>query len=388
MLAASVVPTRYRTRLLVVLSLGWAALQAARFVVPPLLPRIQADLGLSAAVVGLALTGFGLVYAVVQFPAGSYSDRLGRATVLVPGLALLVASVVVLGLAVHPLLFLAGLVLFGVGKGLYASPSRAQLGDLYADRRARALGIYSAGTDVGGLVAAGLATVVLATTTWRAAFAPIAVVLALVALLYVSWTREAVSWRRPPLALKATVARVWATREQRFVIAGFTLFFFVVGGVTNFYPTLLVETKGFAEPAAGGTFALIFLVGLATKPGAGALADRFPRVPVAIGGLLLGAAGIVLLVFAEGSLGILSGTVLTAAGYKTQFPIADSVVMDVAPAESVGGDLGAARAVYLIGAALGPGYVGIVAQVAGYETAFLGLAACLVGAAALLWHVR
>lgn len=380
----AVVPEDYRTRMLVVLSLGWAALQTGRFLLPPLLPSIQADLGLSSAAVGLALTGFGLVYAVTQYPAGSYSDQLSRATLLVPGFLVLLAGVVLLGLAVGPLVFLAGLVLLGVGKGLYASPSRALLGDLYAGSRARALGIYSAGTDVGGLAAAGIAAVVLATTTWRVAFVPVVVVLALLTLLYVLWTRESVERGRPGLDPRGTVGRVWATREQRTVIAAFTLFYFVVGGLTNFYPTLLVQAKGFPEPAAGGTYAVIFLVGLGMKPVAGTLADRLPGLLVAVAGLLAGALGVVVLVLAGGYPAIVLGTVLAAAGYKAQFPIADTVVIDAAPAESMGGDLGAARAAYLVGGALGPGFVGVVATVAGYPVAFLGLAACLLCSAALL----
>jgi len=155
---------------------------------PPLLPRITEGLGFSPAGIGAALTVFGLVYAFTQYPSGTYSDSLSRATLILPGFVVLLAGFVVVGFSVTATVFVVAMVVLGVGKGLYASPSRALLGDLFTARRGRALGIYSAGTDLGGLLGAGLAVLVLATTVWRAAFVPVVVVLAAVTVLYVVWT--------------------------------------------------------------------------------------------------------------------------------------------------------------------------------------------------------
>lgn len=378
------VPAGYRTRMLVALSLGWAVLQCGRFALSPLLPRIQSSLGLSSAVVGLVLTLFGLVYAVGQYPAGVASDRLSRATLLVPGLIVIVASFAVLALSLSPWLFVLAVVLLGAGKALYASPSRALLGDLYGANQGRALGIYSAGTDLGGLVAAGLAVVVLATTTWRAAYVPIAIVLTLVAGLFVVWNREPYTRGRVALDPHATVDRVLGSRTQRAQILSFSLFFFVVGGLTNFYPTFLVNARGLSEGVAGASFALIFLVGLLVKPTAGVVSDRFPRLLVSVLGLLTAAAGLAIVVVGPGLLSVAVGTVLTALGYKTQFPIADAVIIDAAPAEDVGGDLGAARAAFLSANALGPGVVGVIAYVGTWTHAFALLALGYLAAAALL----
>jgi len=369
--------------MLAVLALGWATLQGGRFLLPPLLPRITETLGFSPGGIGLALTGFGLVYAVVQYPSGTYSDVLSRATLIVPGFLVLLAGFVLVGLSVTAGLFVVGVVVLGVGKGLFASPSRALLGDLFTARRGRALGLYSAGTDLGGLLASGLAVVVLATATWRLAFVPVVAALALVALLFVYWNDEPYRLARVDLAPGATAGRIVATREQRELVVAFAIFYFFVGGLTNFFPTLLVET-GFSEPVAGASFALVFAVGLLTKPTAGEVSDRFPRLLVGSAGLLVAIAGLAV-VLVEPNLPVVAvGTVLVAAGYKTQFPIADAVVMEAAPSESVGGDLGAARAVFIGASALGPGFVGLVAEVAGFRLAFWLLAASLLASAGLL----
>jgi Sugar phosphate permease len=370
--------------MLLVLVLGWAGLQVARFLLPPLLPRITGTLGLSPGGIGLALTGFGLVYAVVQYPSGTYSDVLSRATLLVPGFLVLLASTVVITFAVAPWAFVAGLVVFGIGKGLFASPSRALVSDLFEDRRGRALGVYSAGTDIGALAASGLAVATLAVGVgWRVAFVPVVLTLALVGLLFVVWNREPYELRRVELSPRETAGRIAATRDQRELVAVYALFYFVVGGLTNFFPTLLVEA-GFSEAAAGGSFALLFAVGLVAKPTAGELSDRFSRLVVGSVALALAAAGLALVLLAPSLPTVAVGTILVAAGYKTQFPIADAVVMEAAPEGSVGADIGAARAVFLGASALGPGVVGVVAELSSFEAAFWLLVVGFLLSAAVL----
>mgnify|MGYP000541810414 CR=1 FL=1 len=370
--------------MLLVLVLGWAALQVARFLLPPLLPRITDTLGFSPGAIGLVLTAFGLVYAAVQYPSGTYSDALSRATLLLPGLAVLLAGVAVVALSVVPWVFVAGTVVLGVGKGLYASPSRALVSDLFDQRRGRALGVYSAGTDVGALAASGLAVATLAVGIgWRTAFVPVLVALALVTLLFVVWNREPYELRRVELSPRQTAGRIAATRDQRELVAAFSLFYFAVGGLTNFFPTLLVEA-GFSGEAAGGSFALLFAVGLVAKPGAGELSDRFPRLLVGSVALAAAAGGLAVVLVAPSLPVVAAGTALVAAGYKTQFPIADAVVMEAAPEESVGADIGAARAVFLGASALGPGVVGLVAELTTFAGAFWLLVASFLLCAAVL----
>ena len=370
--------------MLLVLSLAWAALQGGRFLLPPLLPAITDTFALSSSLAGLALTAFGLVYALAQYPAGTYSDSLSRASLVLPAFVVLIAGFAFVGIGPTALVFVAGLLLLGVGKGLFASPSRALLGDLFSGSRGRALGIYSAGTDLGGLLAAGLAAVVLATTVWRVAFLPVIVVLALLTVLFVVWNRESYTVSRVPLTPRETFGRIVASRAQRERLLAYSLFYFFVGGLTNFYPLLLVESGGFSATLASGAFALIFAVGIVVKPTAGAVSDRFPRLLVSIAGLLVGAGGLAVIILATSLPVVALGTVLTAVGYKTQCPLADSVVMEAAPAGSVGGDLGAARGVFLTANALGPGFVGVVADTAGYALAFWALVGAMVLAAAVL----
>ncbi len=391
----------YAGRMLGTLLLGWAVLQCGRFILSPLLPAIIDDLSLTAATAGLALTAFQAVYAVTQYPSGRLSDEWSRATLLLPGLGVLVVAFVAIGAAPTYLAFVGGAVLLGLGKGVYVVPSRALLSDLFVERRGRALGVYTAGTDVGGLAAAGLAALVLAASLplvglpagwhaaleaagWRSPFLPIAGLLALAALLYAAWNRE--PFRRGPASLElgTTVRRLATTREQREVLAAYALFYFMVGGWINFLPTYLATAKGAPESLASAGFALVFLTGICTKPAAGWLSDRFPRRAVSVTGLLLATAALAGVVLASSVPVLAVCVVALALGYKTQFPIVDAILLDAAPEANMGGDLGAARALFLGVGSLGPAYVGVTASTLGYGVAFAGLAGCLLVAAGII----
>ncbi|MFB6092143.1 MAG: MFS transporter [Haloquadratum sp.] len=370
--------------MLLSVSLGWAILQTGRFLLSPLLPTIIADLGITDATAGIALSIFQGSYALVQYPSGEYSDRWTRTTLIVPGLVVLVAGFALLGVAAGFATFLVAATVVGVGKGLFTIPSRALLSDLFTENRGRALGIYAAGTDVGGLVSSGAAILALTYAGWRAPFVPVAIALGALAVAYVATTREGYRVGDPSLDLRGTVARLVASGSQRKTLVAFVLFYFMIGGFINFFPTYLAEAKGFTERLAGLSFAIVFAVGLTVKPLAGTLGDRFSRRGVAVAGMLLAAAALVALAVASSPVAIWAFIALLGIGYKGGLPLSDAIILDGAPADGMGADLGAARALFLTANALGPAYVGVVATYADYDAAFLGFAACLVVAVALL----
>ena len=380
-------------RLLVSLSLAWATLQLGRFLLSPLLPAIVDDLGMTTATAGLALGAFQLLYAVTQFPSGRVSDEFGRPTAVVAGLVAITGSFLLFAQVTTAAGFLAAALVLGLGKGLFAVPSRAQLSDAFVERRGQALGIYAAGTDLGGLAASAVGAVVTGGTVvwgvalaadWRAPFLPLAGLLTAVTVGYVGWNTAPYRLGRPALETRATLARLLTTRRQRESLVAFALFFFVVGAWVGFLPAYLATAKGFSEAVAAGVFAVVFVVGFAVKPFAGRLADRFSRRLVAAGGLSVSVAAICGVVTFETLPAVVAAVVVYAAGYKSVFPVIDALLLDAAPDGSVGGDLGAARAVLLGVGALGPVYLGWVVDAASYRVGFVGLGACLVVATVLL----
>ena len=370
--------TGYSGRLLIAVSVGWALIQTGRLVISPLLPAITEGLAISSTRAGFAMTVIWGLYALLQYPSGRLSDRLTRVTLLVGGLALLSAGFLVLAGAPTYLTFLAGAAVVGLGAGLYPTPARGLVSDLFVKRRGQAFGIHTASGDVGGILAAGLATAVLAVATWRSAFAPVVVVLVAVAVSLHLWSRERYAVETVDLAVLSTAKRLFAEPQLRWLLVAYALYAFTWQSAVSFVPTYLQVGKGFSPAVANTGFAALFVVGAIVKPLAGGLGDRVPRSLLAPAVLALAATMLSVVVLSSAQTLVLVAVACFAAGLMAYPPVMQAYLMDSFPTDSMGGDLGAMRSLYIGVGALGPTYVGVVADLIDYQVAFAGLVGCLL----------
>ncbi|PSP78927.1 MFS transporter [Halobacteriales archaeon QS_1_68_20] len=376
-------------RLLLTASLGWTAIQAGRLVLSPMLPAIMADLSITEFQAGLAFTLLWGLYALGQFPSGRLSDRLTRSTLLASGLALVsVGFLALAGARTYPL-YLLGAAVVGLGAGLYPTAARALVSDLFVRRRGRAFGLHTASGDLGGAASAALAVGVLAVATWRAAFVPIVAMALIVLVLLHVWRPEPYEVRRVDLDVRGTVGRLFGDRRFGTLLAAYVLYAFTWQGAVGFLPSFLQNAKEFSTGLAGGGFAALFVVGALVKPISGTVSDRFAsKAVVGLGALVLGATSLAGTVAAGGPALVALGVVGFAAGLMAFPPVMQAHLMDAFPDDSMGGDLGATRTVYIGLGSLGPTYVGFVAGRWGYAPAFAGLVACLLAAAGLVFALE
>ncbi|WP_458208289.1 MFS transporter [Haladaptatus sp. NG-SE-30] len=383
--------TGYSGRLLLAVSLGWAMIQTGRLVLSPMLPTVMESLDITDFQAGVAFTLLWGLYALGQYPSGRLSDYLSRKTLLTTGLSLLIVGFVALASAPTYSAFLLGAAVVGTGAGLYPTPARALVSDLFVTRRGQAFGLHTASGDSGGAVAAGLAVVILAVATWRVAFAPVILVLATVLVLLHRWSREAYTRPRIDASAGRVVLRDVRATADRFgnrrtaaLLVAYSLYAFVWQSVTGFLPTFLQSAKGFSPALAGGGFAALFVVGALVKPLSGSLGDRISRPVVAAGALVVATVALAGVVTMDGTLVVAASVVVFAAGLMAYPPVMQAHLMDVFPDGSMGGDLGATRTIYIGLGSLGTTYVGFVASRADYATAFTGLLACLIISASIV----
>jgi MFS family permease len=367
------------------LAFGWLATLLGRQAVSPLLPTIVDDLAILPSRAGFALTVMMGLYAVVQFPGGRISDQLSRTTVLAAGIGVMVAGFGLLSNTATYGGFLAGVALVGVGGGLFFSPARALLSDLFVERRGQVFGLHTAAGMVGGVLAATSAAAVLAVASWRAAFVPSIALLVVVLALLHRWSREPYVVARVSIGARATVRRLFSSRRIRWLVFAYTLFGFTLQAFVGFLPTLLQVEKGASPTLASAGFALIYATGIVASPAAGRLSDRLPRASVVVGALALGGAGLVVLVVAPSLPVAALGVGLTSFGLWAYVPTVQAYLMDLLSNESLGGDFGLLKAVYTGLGSLGPTYVGLVAERASYTAAFVGLVACLFTSALVVF---
>jgi predicted MFS family arabinose efflux permease len=380
--------TGYSGRLLLAVSLGWGVIQSGRLVISPLLPAIATDLGLSSTRAGVAISVLWGLYALLQYPSGRLSDRLSRKTLLVGGLGLLCVGFGTLATApVYPV-FVLGAAVVGLGAGLYPTPARGLVSDLFVARRGQAFGLHTASGDLGGVAAAGLATLVLAVATWRAAFLPVVVVVVVVAVALHRWNRESYVVDRVDLSVTDTAGRLLREPRLRWLLVSYSLYAFTWQSVVAFLPTYLRATKAFSPSLANTGFAALFVVGAVAKQTAGTVGDAVSRSLLAAAVLVVAAVTLAVLVVATSPTLVLVAVVLFALGLMAYPPVMQAYLMDSFPTDSMGGDLGAMRTVYIGLGALGPTVVGATADAYDFTLAFSGLVGCLLVSCLLVVLVR
>lgn len=369
--------TGYTGRLLLSISIGWMFIQTGRLLISPLLPAISADLGLSSTRAGFAVTVLWGLYALFQYPSGRLSDQMSRKTLLIGGLFLFASGFVVVSSAPTYLVFLAGAVIVGTGAGLYPTPARGLVSDLFVSRRGQAFGLHTASGDFGGVLAAILATAVVGVATWRAGFPPVIVVVLAIALSLHFWSREEYVLAPVELAVGTTVRRLFENSQLRWLLLAYTLYAFSWQAATGFLPTYLQVSKGFSPVVANIGFGALFVVGVLVKPVSGGAGDRFSRRFLAAVLLAIAGAMLTVVIVATTTILVIAAVVGFAAGLMAYPPVMQAYLMDSFPTDSMGGDLGAMRTVYIGLGALGPTYVGVVADVLDFRIAFAGLVASL-----------
>ena len=358
-----------------------------RLVLSPLLPTIIADLDITRAAAGVSLTVMWAFTAAAQFPGGRLSDQLSRKTMVVAGLSGNALGFTMLALSGGYVGFVAALAMVGLGTGLFIPAKYLVLAELFHERRGQAFGINSTAADMGGVLSAIAALVVLSVGAWRLTFFPIAAVLAVGILAFHAWSNEAYRLTRVDMDVRGTARRLVENRDLLVLLVVFSLFSFVWQGVTGFLPDFLHVQKAFSESFASNAFAGLFVVAAVVTPLAGTLGDRLGHARVGIFTPMVASIGLGVILRYDGGVPVLLGVAVLAGGIGSFWPLLYAHLMDALPDEDMGGDFGATRTVFIGLGSLGPAYVGTIAEFADYGVAFSGLVGCLLLTTLLLAYV-
>ncbi|HWC80008.1 MAG TPA: MFS transporter [Pseudonocardiaceae bacterium] len=165
------------SRTVVVTSL--AALLALAVYTAPLgtAPSVSADLAAGPVGRSWVLSSMSLGLAVFMISAGSVADELGRRRVFLAGLAVLLASVVVAGLAPDVLVFVLARIVQGVASAAIVAAGLALLAHAVpaGPHRTHATGLWGAGFGAGVALGPVFGAVAQQLSTWRWAYALLAV---------------------------------------------------------------------------------------------------------------------------------------------------------------------------------------------------------------------
>jgi MFS family permease len=305
----------------------------------PILPLFLTDeLGLAEHWIGTATLMVAFTAVSLRVPAGTFSDRYGRRSVMSFGAALGVVAACVYVASETLIIFLAARLLTGASLALFTTTGKALAADLApAVRRGEAMGLTNAAFSVATIVSPLLGEGLKNAVGFRAVFA-LSGFLMLAAL--------AVTYTLPIDQPRSGTARntrrdIQMTLYERGTWAAILLMMSmgsVLALMFTFYPLLAERKKLFAD--APGVIAPVAIgLGLSiwaitdslVEPMAGRISDRLSRQLVAIPGLVLAALGVVALSQARHTLGAYTAIAVLTAGWGIVRPTADSVLQDAVP---------------------------------------------------------
>lgn len=248
-------------------------------VLPPLFAFIKADYGVSYTELGLALTMFNAVSAVLQTPTGFLIDRINARLALVVGLALGAIGLVVAGL-VHSYWVL--IVMFGViglGNTVYHPADYALLSRHVApERMSQAYSIHTFAGMLGSAAAPGAVLLMHGMFGWRGAFLGSAVLgFAAALLLLFSPDTEPHPTTKPRNEAVRADGRILLSAPILINFVFFMLYALGSFGLMNFSVVSLGQLYGTSPAAANSALSAYLLLTAVGVLVGGWVAGRFPQ---------------------------------------------------------------------------------------------------------------
>lgn len=381
-----------KRRVLLGCTIAFFVTMVGRLVISPVVPDIAGTFDASNTLIGLALSGMWLAYALAQFPSGLLGDRVGERLVILVAVGGTAGASLLLALSPTFALFFVFTILLGGMAGLHYSVATTLLSREF-ENTGTAIGIHSAGAPVAGLLAPVAAAYVGTLFGWRYAIG-LATLVAVPSLFVVAAWIEPTQPRHPntPMADRVQWSIIWELLSRP-PIAGTMLIAilaaFIWQGTASFLPAFLIEHRGFSTTSAGIVFAAYFVIQGIGQPGMGWLSDRIGRDAAMSVCMLTGAIGYVLYVYGPGLASIAVATFLIGIAMSWGATMLPKFLDHMHPDEE-GMGFGLVRSTYMVVGATGSVGTGLLADLLGWGGAFLvlgGIAAgiflALVGAAML-----
>jgi MFS family permease len=239
-------------------------------IVPPLVPALQRDLGLSLATAGMTVSIVTLVGALFGLPAGGWSERVGHVCALRIGILVMAAAAALCAAADGANTLLAARGLAGIGYLLVVVAGPSLMAST-AEPRHHAFTLSLWGTFVpAGIALSGIAAAAFADGTgWRIIFAVDAVLLAFALIVAI----VAIPLTHGPQHDKRRVS-VGALRAAAPLSVAFFCFALVFLALAGLLPAYLAESRGLPADEAGRIVAIATACGIAGSLLAGWLMRR------------------------------------------------------------------------------------------------------------------
>ncbi|MGY9006566.1 MAG: MFS transporter, partial [Alphaproteobacteria bacterium] len=159
---------RPQTRILGLVGAGHMMSHFYSNTLPPLLPLLNSDLGISYTMLGALLSLRGVMSSGMQLPAGILVDRYGAKTILTIGLAMCVIGTLITAAAMNYWMILFAGVILGIGNSAF-HPADYSILSASMDEKfmGRAFSLHSFSGNLGNAIAPAVLITITAFYNWR-----------------------------------------------------------------------------------------------------------------------------------------------------------------------------------------------------------------------------
>ncbi|MDA3626244.1 MFS transporter [Saccharopolyspora sp. WRP15-2] len=377
------------------LLLGALAMFALLYAPQPVLPQFADAFALAPGTVALLISAATLGLAVAAIPLGALAEVVGRRRVMIG--ALLVAEVLGLLLPwipIFPVLVAIRLVQ-GIAIAGLAAVATAYLAEETGGKNLGAtMGLYVAGTTIGGMTGRLLGGVVGDFAGWQGGVLAVALLAAVCTTLFVVLLPAERNHVRKPLSLGPLLGGLRSALRDPVLYAPYLVAALGMGSFVTVYNVLgfrLAAPPLLVPPALAALAFLAYAAGTVTSTLAGRAADRFGRTQVLLTGLAVTALGLLLML--ADSLGVIViGLVVFTGGFFAAHSVASGWVGVQASPQARGQASALYQLAYYGGSSVGGvvggaaygswGWSGMTALIC----CWLAVAAVAVGIAGIRWR--
>ncbi|KJK18699.1 MFS transporter [Burkholderiaceae bacterium 16] len=363
-------PLRHDAQVIGLVGLAHGVSHFFHLLLAPLFPWIKAEFGLSYAELGLLMTVFFAVSAVVQTASGFVVDRFGAKPVLFGGLGLLGTAALLLSVSPSYTMLLLGAGVAGIGNGVFHPADFTLLNKHVSQPRlGHAFSVHGISGNLGWAAAPIFLVTIAEFSTWRTALAcasavAFGVLAVLLAFRHVLDPRGTAGAAPRQAAAKAGGSMLAFLKLPQVWIcwAFFLVTTFSFSGIQSFAPTALTQLYGMPLTLATASYTVYMLCSAGGMIVGGFAAGRTSNHDrlIAMSFTLSGFVAIVvgLGVLPAVMVPVLMGVIGFGAG--TAGPSRDLLVRAAAPAGATGRVYGVVYSGLDIGLASGPLFFGML----------------------------
>lgn len=348
---------------------------ASMYSAQALLPSLSEVFGAAPAKAALAVSLTTGLLALAIVPVSALSGRFGRTRVMTVSAVTAAAIGLLLPLSPSLEVLLAGRALQGIALAGVPAVAMAYLAEeIGTEGLGAAMGVYIAGTTIGGLAGRLIPAFTLEFGSWRWAQAALGVAAAVCTLWFVRGLPPSRGFVARPAGIGTVAGDLMSQLRHRGLLALYGLAFVLVGAFVSVYNYLgyrLTQSPFELSAALAGLVFVLYLGGTAAAAITGRLADRMGQPRVLAAAVVTMGAGL-LLTLPNHLATIVLGVLLWTAGFFGAHAVASARVGTLAT-----GNRSAASSLYLFAYYLGSSVIGGATGIAYARFGWPGLAGCV-----------